>query len=348
MLKLNRSHPRSGGFGFTLVEVMLSMSVLVLLLMLVTNVISNAQRALSRTSAHVSQFREARKAFDTIKKYLSQATLNTYLRYSYEGGGYSPFSSGGTESKNAAPTKYSSYSELQFVCGPSVRVMNSVPGVQIQNISGHAAFFQAPIGWSPTYANMPTLLNGRGYFVQFGDDLAIRPDFLSDKLPPKYRYRLMEYAPSAELNRVYDATTAGTQSDWYQDVSTSSRPLATNIVALFFSPRRAMPVNGASKEVRDIAPNYYYDSSNDSGKYPYELPPIVDLIMVVIDERSAERLASRSESSPPLKIEGFVQATGTQIHDDLEMLESTLSKLKVNYRIFQAAVPLRNSKWAAQ
>lgn len=334
--------------GFTLIEVMLSMTVLVILLMLVTNVITSAQRALSQTSAKVSQFREARKAFDTIKKYLSQATLNTYLRYGYEGGTYSPFTSSGVESKNAAPTKYSTYSELQFICGPASQVMSSASGVQTESMLGHAAFFQAPIGWSPTYSNMPTLLNGRGYFVQFGDDLAIRPDFLRDRLPPKFRYRLMEYAPSAELNRVYDQATAGSQSDWYGDVATSSRPLAANIVALFFSPRRITPVNGTAQEVRDIAPAYFYDSSNASGKTPYELPPVVDLIMVVIDERSAERLASTSGSTPPIEIEGFVQSTGTQMQEDLQALENTFIQLRVNYRIFQAAVPLRNSKWSAQ
>lgn len=334
--------------GFTLIELMVSITVLVILLMLVTNVIASAQRALSQTSAKVSQFREARKAFDTIKKYLSQATLNTYLRYGYEGGTYSPFSSSGVESKNASPTQYSTYSELQFICGPASQVMSSASGVQTDKMSGHVSFFQAPIGWSPQYSNMPTLLNGRGYFVQFGDDLAIRPDFLRDRLPPKFRYRLMEYAPSAELNRVYDQATADRQSDWFGDVATSSRPLAANIVAIFFSPRRITSMNRTAQELRDIAPAYFYDSSDATGKTPHELPPVVDLIMVVIDEQSAERLASASGSTQPIRIDGFARATGTQMQEDLQALENTFIQLRVNYRIFQAAVPLRNSKWSAQ
>lgn len=333
--------------AFTLVEVLLSTTVLAILMVLVASVISSAQKAWTRTSGSVSQFREARKAFDTIKRYVGQATLNTYMRYSYDNGSSSPFSASGAESKNAAPTKYAAFSELQFLCGPASRVF---PGPSATDTPGHAIFFQAPIGWSPKYPNMPTLLNGRGYFVRFGDDLAIRPDFLAKRLPPVYRYRLMEYAPSAESNLIYDQTTAGTQSDWYTDVSVSSRPLAANVLALIFSPRRPTPATGAATQIRDIAPAYFYDSSNASGKAPYELPPVVDILMVVIDERSAQRLAdtSGSSTSAPITIAGFTDATGTNMHDDLKVLEGELNKKKVNYRVFNASVPLRNSKWATQ
>lgn len=337
----------SSNGAFSLVEVLLSTTVLAILMVLVANVISSSQKAWSRTSGNVSQFREARRAFDTIKRYVSQATLNTYMRYSYDNGTASPFSSGGAESKNAAPTKYASFSELQFVCGPA---SNVIPGASDTDTPGHAIFFQAPIGWSPKYPNMPTLLNGRGFFVRFGDDLAIRPDFLAQRLPPVYRYRLMEYAPSAESNLIYDQTTAGTQSDWYTDIAVSSRPLATNVLALIFSPRRPTPASGSTSQIRDIAPAYLYDSSNADGKAPYELPPVVDIVMVVLDERSAQRLAdtASSGSSPPITISGFTDATGTNMQDDLKALEADLNKKKVNYRVFNASVPLRNSKWATQ
>lgn len=342
-IKCQRTFSPKARSAFTLLEVMLSVAVLAILMVLVTTVISSAQRAWSRTAGSVSQFREARKAFDTIKRYVGQASLNTYMRYSYSGGSFSPFSGNGEESKNAAPTSYSPYSELQFVCGPTATV---IPGADGQSLPGHAVFFQAPIGWSPQHANMPTLLNGRGYYVKFGDDLAIRPDFLAKRLPPIYRYRLMEYAPSAEMNRVYDQTTAGTQSDWYADYATSSRPLASNVLALFISPRRPTPASATKQEMRDIAPAYLYNSSDLSGKSPHELPPVIDVIMVVLDERSAQRLADTSESSAPVTIAGFTQATGDKLKEDLQALEKQLVTLKVNYRIFEASVPLRNSKWA--
>ena len=344
-MKCQRTFKSKDRSGFTLLEVMLSVAVLAILMVLVTTVISSAQRAWSRTSGTISQFREARKAFDTIKRYLGQASLNTYMRYSYPGGSYSPFSSAGAESKNVAPTSYSPYSELQFICGPTTTV---IPAADGKSMTGHAVFFQAPIGWSPEHANMPTLLNGRGYYVKFSDDLAIRPDFLAKRLPPIYRYRLMEYAPSAEMNRVYDQTTAGTQSDWFTDYATSSRPLASNVLALFFSPRRPTPPSATKQELRDIAPAYLYNSSDVNGKSPHELPPVVDVIMVVLDERSAQRLADTSQSSPPITIAGFTQATGDKLREDLQALETQLISLKVNYRIFDASVPLRNSKWATR
>jgi uncharacterized protein (TIGR02599 family) len=59
---------------------------------------------------------------------------------------------------------------------------------------------------------MVNLLCGRGYFVSWGDDLGFRPPFLSsvNTVQPRFRYRLMEYSPTAESNRIYyDPSNAG-------------------------------------------------------------------------------------------------------------------------------------------
>ena len=64
--------------AFTLVEMLVSVTFLVILMMLVTQLVGIVQRGWVRTSSKVSQFREARLAFDLISRSLSQATLNTY------------------------------------------------------------------------------------------------------------------------------------------------------------------------------------------------------------------------------------------------------------------------------
>ena len=82
MVKMSRS--RGGALrrlpcaAFTLIELLVSVTFLVILMMVVTQVIGIVQRTWVRANSRVSQFREARRAFDLISRNLSQATLNTY------------------------------------------------------------------------------------------------------------------------------------------------------------------------------------------------------------------------------------------------------------------------------
>ena len=353
--------PADSHRGFTLVELLVSMTVLSLLLLMVSQVLAQTQRAWTQTSSKVSQFREARRAFDIMKRNLSQATLNTYLRYRYNNASdplAPPAPPTGQLVSREAPAGYVRWSELQFVCGPAATLLPKGAG-----LSCHAVFFQAPLGASSKFANVPVALNSRGYYIQFGSDKDFRPDFINahkPSPPERFRYRLMEYAPPVERNTIYDATkrptatgtaTTGT-SDWFLDYAEPgvSHPVAENVVALYLSPKR--PAGDAVGDPRSIAPNYAYDTAS----YPvptgsavqdsraHELPPEVELVMAVIDEGSASRLADSNGTQPPFPtFSGFQDAT--KFREDLDELERTLVEAKVNFRIFSTTVQLRNSRW---
>jgi uncharacterized protein (TIGR02599 family) len=338
--------------AFTLVELLVSMAILSILMLVVSQVIAEIQRAWSQTSAKVSQFREARRGFDILKNNLGQATLNTYLRYQFNNPSdpFSPFDASGAEveAESRGPSRYVRYSELQFICGPADRVLPDGPN----DVTGNAVFFQAPLGRSGEFVNLPTALNGRGYFIQFGDDTPYRPNFLASRIPPKYRYRLMEYAPPTEVNKVYDQETRQVQSDWYADYRTWSRPVADNVVHLILSPKRQLKPDEIGGDPRDIAPDYFYnsavastDTANFDSPHAHELPPEIEVIMVVIDEPSAQRLADFNGANPPLAFGGFTIANESTFRNDLDAMEQFLVSQKINFRIFNATVTMRNSKW---
>src|SRR5437867_2293961 len=67
--------------GFTLVEVMVSMAILVLLLLVLVSITDATRKTWSYTSSKIEQFQDAREAFESITRKLSQATLNTYWDY---------------------------------------------------------------------------------------------------------------------------------------------------------------------------------------------------------------------------------------------------------------------------
>ena len=70
--------------AFTLIELLVSMAILSLLLLLLAQLLDQVQQAWRYSEGRVSQFREARVAFDIITKNLSQASLNTYWDYEYD------------------------------------------------------------------------------------------------------------------------------------------------------------------------------------------------------------------------------------------------------------------------
>jgi uncharacterized protein (TIGR02599 family) len=323
------------GRGFTLIELLVSMTFLVILMLVVSQVVGIVQRTWVRSNSRVSQFREARTAFDVLTRTLSQATLNTYWDNEFD-----PLSTDAAGQEVKRARNYIRQSELQFISGPTAQVLDGAPG-GAGNYPGHAVFFQAPLGITRLVAatgsqtnteNMVNLLCGRGYFVEWGDDLSFRPPFLSglNTVPPRSRLRLMEYSPTAEMNRIYDSslrplvdTLTGTNNGkrWFNEgthaaltsvvqasetVATRAftRPVAENILALVISPQVETTGN-ASAPPYSIAPQYLYDStlttnpgataSSSPQGTRHLLPPILKVTMIALDERSGEFL-SRDEN----------------------------------------------------
>lgn len=363
--------------GFTLVEIMVSLAVLTILLLISAQVIGQVQSTWSASNARVSQFREARIAFDILSRNISQATLNTYIDYDSNYLATAASSS----AASSAPSKYIRRSELQFVCGNASSLVTSAGGGG-EMLPGHAVFFQAPLGVTntPAYSGLDRLMCARGYFVQFSSDSFWRPEFL----PPgdvKYRYRLMEYSPPTELNTIYASalTIAGTPTapmprNWFSTragVAPSgtasnvgalmvTRPVADNIVALIISPRREMK-NAQEEESASgptqIAASYSYDSSaiENIGYAPapqgtqHLLPPLVKIVLIAIDERSADRLSQQSGGggTPPLGT--TVNGALSQAHNldsEVQEIVRQLQQQRLNYRVFSATIQLRGSKWS--
>ena len=419
--------------AFTILELLVSMTVLALLLVLVSRIVGDVQRAWQQSSAKVYQFREARRAFDQLKTEMSQATLNAYMRYYYNNNSnvFLPYNItvGNQQATNTSaqveylPLGFTLFSELQFLTVPCSYIFPNVNGNGQVAATGHAVFFQAPLGQTLTTNSMvttiygssagsyssptgmlspslPSAMNGRGYFVMFGSDQPWRPPFISpDRIPYKYRYRLMEFCPTAEYNNIYGdnvtiqnfnpyayvasqcssssppppggvlsmntsnwilMATGGTMPNYLQ----WSRPAADNVVALILSPQ--VPVaKGSTALPTDIAPQYYYNSSayaisSTTGNLPlpawaFQLPPEVQVTMIVIDEVSAEALANANlpagggSPTPPLS---FLSGTNlfnnaSSYANDMLTVQQQLSQVqpKLNWRIFTANVIMRNARW---
>lgn len=364
-MKNQQSSPISiGAKGFSLVEILVSLAVLAILLLINVQVIDQVQNTWAASNARVSQFKEARTAFDILVRNLSQATLNTYLDYQSNYVANATRTAGTT---GQSPTSYQRKSDLQFICGPSSAVLT----VGADTFPGHAVFFQAPLGVTenPGYVGLDRLLCGRGYFVQFSSDAAFRPGFL----PPgnfKFRYRLMEYSPPAEKNKIYSVAhgvNGEVTGNWYADATdrfndketalnvSKTRPIADNILALIISPRLEKQVSTAVLPT-SIAPSYAYNSANIASPTvnspqgtQHLLPPLVKLVLVAIDERSAQRLAEQSgtETAPPFGVNlstPFQAASALEI-SEVPALVKILAAKRVNYRIFSATVSIRGSKW---
>jgi uncharacterized protein (TIGR02599 family) len=345
--------------AFTLVEVMVSMVVLAIMMMLIAQIIGTTQRSWRSASSRLSQFREARIAFDTITRNLRQATLNAYRDFRYANGTNVP----STSSPSEAPEGYMRISELAFVSGQAKDLVKGVPKA---SLSGHAVFFQAPLGVTdpdtspkvggrPKYENLKHLLCGRGYFVQFGDDSNYLPFDLKSRLTVTSRFRLMEYQPPAEKNTIYDSTD---KDDWFDIDTAYLRPVSDKIIGLILSPRLAsgdesISVGGVSQKPTSIAPDYSFDSRKKDGSgsaqgMQHMLPPVVKVTMVALDDASMDQIARGRNSKVSLEdindaMGKFDKASGYD--SNLESLKRKLSDGKVNYRIFEATVVIPASRW---
>lgn len=321
--------------AFTLIEMLAAVAILAMILAVIFGITQQTGNAWRSTNSKIDAFQSARAAFDSLAQALGQATLNVYYDY-YDASGNR------RSAANAAtfvPAAYGRYSDLHFLSGKSL-----VPG-QVT----HGVFFQTPAGYSgaASLEGMDTLLNACGYYVTFTPEPS-RPAFLDglpNSPPARQRYRLMQLLqPSQEL-----AVYAGASGDqWLTGALAASpapvRQIAENIVALVVLPRRADNDLGAP-----LAPEFEYDSraglSNPQAVTQHQLPPLVDIVMVAIDEPSAKRLENGS-SAPDLGLGSLFQSAAN-LDADLQALEATLNERRITCRIFRTTVALRNSKFSS-
>ena len=239
------------------------------------------------------------------------------------------------------------------------------------------------------YGAMDNLLNTWGYFLEVNYDTN-RPAFVDTVTPKRWRSRLMEFRQASDKMSVYDVDTTSTNNDvlrqWFSAGMSSAAPptrvLAENIVALVIWPKLAKTEEDTRRDsgMSVLSPYYSYDSTQTLNpgaltKNPittaagvaeaaainpkHQLPPIVQVTMVAIDERSASRLADALKgvkdptlglTTKDLFLEGCKPGTKstavTQYEKDLATLEQRLVDKKLTYRIFSTNVSIRGSKWS--
>ena len=111
-------HLRRKPFAFTLVELLVSTTLIGLLMALLLSSVNQSQQVMTRTTAKVKQFQAARAAFDVMTRRLSQAKLNTYYR---------AFDSDSTT--ESSTYSFTRESDLQILSGPAATGAASAPGI---------------------------------------------------------------------------------------------------------------------------------------------------------------------------------------------------------------------------
>jgi len=320
--------------GFTLIELLVAAAITMLIVVLLLQALGFASSHWRRTSGNAQAFEGARAAFDALSRSLSQATLATEYDYYNTNRVARLTLTNMTDLQNFKPDRYGRYSSLHFLSG------KSLPGVGNHT---HAIFFQAPMQFATNAPDLPAsgVLNAMGFFIRRSDDSSNRPPNLTASSPaPRDRFRLMVSLQPTENLDVY---RDGTGDGWVQQAASgSAHILAENVLALVVLPKYP---DAQGKPLDALAPNYEYNSrtSWSSGNQPiqmHQLPPIVRVIMVAIDEASAQRKPNLGSTFATLF------SDPTDLTNNLATVEQTLRDERATYRIFQADVPIRAAKWS--
>lgn len=377
---------RHAGFAsaFTLVEVLVSTALLALIMTLLLSTVNQTSMVWSRATSKVSQFQSSRNAFEQITRSISQATLNTYYQLDpprtqsptdFIRASDLHFASGPatlflTGSESLHPTHGIFFhaplgaTDKADTANPSTRAYE-----KLDNLLNALGYF---IEWGDD-TTRPGFLPAAGRYRyrllearQPAEQMAIytmndanQADLDAGRTP---RFKATDWIKVACKETVAGYTAAASP-----EAQPRPRVMAENIIALVIVPKVSPGdrtfENGAEKI--DLAPNYRYDSrpADASGRtLPWsgiksdpvkrnwfcQMPPIVQVSMVAIDEASAQRF---NKSGAPDWASGLFSGnpslrTTEDIKKDFAALEARLTDARVNYRIFTADVVVRGSKFS--
>lgn len=309
--------------AFTLVELLVAVSILTVLLVIVSSMVSQTSQVWRSTNSRIEAFQGARLAFSTLVRNLSQTTLNTYWDY---------------DNPNQ-PQRYIRQSELHFIVDQAEALLPADPQTEYY---GQGIFFQSPANKAEqaAYEGLSGLLNASGFYVAYGSDEPWLPQHLTSQA--RNRFRLIGWLESSENLKVY--MQGG--HDWIGTQSGQSYPLANNVIALVIWPREQD--RGTS-----TLNSYQYDSRAGARNSPQpvtanQLPAVLEVAMVAIDEASAFRLGEELKATIDECLEGlFATDPSAKFTSDLDELETRLSERNVEHRIFMSSITLREAKWSA-
>jgi len=322
-----------GNIAFTLVEMLVAIAVTSMIVVLLLVLIQSTSDTWRRNTDRSKAFSAARAAFESMTRTIAASTLNTYPDY------YN------TERITRAagdltfrPDVYGRRSDLHFVTGNNL----------VNDQRGGGIFFTAPFDFDPSTTNPATSgqLNGIGYFVRFTNDPSL-PDFITNNPP---RYRLFQFLQSTASLKVMNANFPN--NAWFTsdvNVSSNTYPLAANIVAFAVLPKLSEREN---TNLDSLTPDFSYDSRTPwtGTRQPtnmHQLPPVVRVVMVALDETSATRLQNGS-SAPALGFDpATVFDTAANLEASLDTIAARLTEKNLKFRIFRADIPIRAAKWSA-
>lgn len=312
--------------GFSLLEVLAASAVLLLLVTFLLIALNNSSRLLKRANAQIDSFQDARMAFDAVARSLRSATLNTYWDYD----------------DPAQPTRYVRQSDLHFVIRPGETAGRGRDGI----------FFQSAKSYNSDQGgarSLTGLLNTCGFYVEYGDDAP------PSGIPPRARYRLKQLLLPGEQMTAYRSKDP-MDFRWFTSHWNEAVTLADNVILLLAWPKRKGPFAPGEADVENLTNDYSYNSRTASGDFPQpatanQMPPLVDLTMVAIDEVSARRLESGNSEPEQISsaLEGlFELSTKESYEKDLAELESRLLEADppIGFRIFRTTMPIEESKWS--
>lgn len=322
----------------------MTIAILAIMMGLIFTLTRQTAQVYKDTSGQMEAFRSARNAFESMTRTLSLATLNNYYDYVDSSGVTRAQAIQAGTTKTFRPSSYDRISDLHFVSGG---------GLHAPQVT-HSVFFQSPLGYAPNPAfdGLENLLNVCGYYVEYAADTA-KPDFVSTR--SLHRYCLMELIQPADSMKVYSTL----DRSWFTLPLQSGTPpvhmLAPNVIALLIRPRSSNADVGApgNDPIAEAMTGYTYDSrANLAPSIHHQLPPILEVALVAIDEASAARLLPNISSQPPIIAEALASdgrfTEPENLDADLTDLQSDLNASRLNYRLFRTLVPMRNSKWSSQ
>jgi uncharacterized protein (TIGR02599 family) len=382
--------------AFTLVELLVATALLVMVIAIVVQITNQVSRIWRSSASMIQSFQEARAGFEAMSRNVSQATLNTYFDYYNDQNQPRTLMNTAAELAAFTPKIYDRNSDLHFISGQARTILNTAKDGDGNTIATqtHAAFFQAPLGYAvgEDYRKLNNALNACGYFLQFDDAASTIPDHVKNApgYKPRYRNRLMEMLQPTENLAIYDPA-AVPDSDWFvKNACANSRIIAENVIALALLPKLASREDDPNKAGKGVslAPNFNYNSriplnapsdpawsgatppfpsdvftAHPVAGSPYiasrhaQLPPIMRVVMIVIDEPSAALLQGSAHTLPyaiDLSATGLFTDAG-KLDDDVQAVEDicnakpgnlTGNTLRLTYRVFNSDIIIRGAKWS--